>query len=258
MGRQKAATVKRRDVRKAKRQNNRGIDNLVEFPTAGGHDVIGMAKEKRDTSPLEPRNDNQAQYLNALELSNIIVSTGSAGAGKTYICAAWAADRLLAKETDRIIVTRPVLTAEEDLGFLPGDISEKFRPFFRPVYDVLRKRLGNSFLEYCLKPMIEKVEIAPFAYMRGRTFDDAVVILDEAQNVTVNQMRLFITRIGMNSTVIINGDIEQCDLPNKNDSGLLDLIRRIEERDIDIPVIKFVKDDCVRSPICQLGLEIYS
>lgn len=259
MGRQSGSTVKRREVRKAKRSANRGNnDSVVDFPTGDSHTPIGMAKDKRDTKPLEPRNDNQASYLNALELSNIIVSTGSAGSGKTYICTTWAADQLIAKHTDRIIVTRPVLTAEEDLGFLPGTIQEKFMPFFRPVYDVLRKRLGNSHLEYCLKPGVEKVEIAPFAYMRGRTFDDAVVILDEAQNVTVNQMRLFLTRIGENSTVIINGDPKQCDLPPGKESGLQDLIDRIQRKNLDVPVVEFADGDSVRSDVCSLALDIYS
>ncbi|WP_446914844.1 PhoH family protein, partial [Klebsiella pneumoniae] len=105
------------------------------------------------------------------------------------------------------------LQADEDLGFLPGDVGEKFAPYFRPVYDVLQKRLGASFLEYCLKPEIAKVEIAPFAYMRGRTFENGVVILDEAQNVTPSQMKMFLTRMGENVTVIVNGDVTQCDLP---------------------------------------------
>lgn len=175
----------------------------------------------------------------------------------TFLSTAHAADQLLNKEVESIIVTRPVLTAEEEMGFLPGDMMEKFMPFFRPVYDVLKRRLGIGFLRYCLRPEIEKIEIAPFSYMRGRTFDNAVVILDEAQNVTVTQMKLFLTRIGENTTVIINGDVLQCDLPSHKESGLVDLLRRIETKEVDVPVIKFSRSDCVRSDVCALALAIY-
>ncbi len=168
-----------------------------------------------------------------------------------------AADALINKEIERIIVTRPVLQADEDLGFLPGDIAEKFAPYFRPVYDVLVKRLGASFLQYCLRPEIGKVEIAPFAYMRGRTFENAFVILDEAQNVTINQMKLFLTRMGENVTVIVNGDITQCDLPANVNSGLADALSRFQANE-RVGVIKFNEEDCVRSSLCQHVLAAYS
>ena len=167
-----------------------------------------------------------------------------------------AADALINKEIERIIVTRPVLQADEDLGFLPGDIAEKFAPYFRPVYDVLVKRLGASFLQYCLRPEIGKVEIAPFAYMRGRTFENAFVILDEAQNVTVNQMKLFLTRMGENVTVVVNGDITQCDLPTNVPSGLADALTRFEANN-RVGVIRFTEEDCVRSTLCQHVLAAY-
>ncbi|UQT02982.1 phosphate starvation-inducible protein [Serratia phage vB_SmaS-Totoro] len=262
MGRQKAATVKRRDVRKAKRQANRGFEsNLVEFPTNdngfASHESIGMAKCKKDTRPIEPRNDNQALYLNALELSDLIVATGSAGSGKTFLASAYAVEQLSEKRYEKIIVTRPMVTAEEEMGFLPGDANEKFAPYFRPVYDILRKRMGDGWLKYCLREEIGKVEIAPFAFMRGRTFEDAIVILDEAQNVTVNQMRLFLTRVGENVTIIVNGDPNQCDLPKGTKSGLVDLINRIKSKSIDVPIIEFTDDDCVRSKLCSTALDIY-
>jgi phosphate starvation-inducible PhoH-like protein len=122
--------------------------------------------------------------------------------------------------------------------------------YFRPVYDVLVKRLGASFMQYCLRPEIGKVEIAPFAYMRGRTFENAVVILDEAQNVTAAQMKMFLTRLGENVTVIVNGDITQCDLPSGVKSGLSDAMSRFEEDEM-IGVVRFTKEDCVRSALCQ-------
>ncbi|RYI34930.1 phosphate starvation-inducible protein PhoH, partial [Klebsiella pneumoniae] len=140
------------------------VDDLADVQTP---------RSKRDNTPIEARNEAQGHYLANIQAKSLIIATGEAGCGKTFLATAYAADRLLAKDVRRIIVTRPVLQAEEDLGFLPGDVGEKFAPYFRPVYDVLQKRLGASFLEYCLKPEVAKVEIAPFAYMRGRTFEDA-------------------------------------------------------------------------------------
>lgn len=261
MGRQKAVIkarreakrVLRRDSRSHKQREEESVTSLVQM---SGVEAIGMARDSRDHSPIEPRNEAQAHYLNAIESKQLIFATGEAGCGKTWISAAKAAEALIHKDVDRIIVTRPVLQADEDLGFLPGDISEKFAPYFRPVYDVLVKRLGASFMQYCLRPEIGKVEIAPFAYMRGRTFENAVVILDEAQNVTAAQMKMFLTRLGENVTVIVNGDITQCDLPSGVKSGLSDAMSRFVEDDM-VGVVRFTKDDCVRSALCQHTLNAY-
>ena len=261
MGRQKAVIkarreakrVLRRDSRSHKQREEESVTSLVQM---SGVEAIGMARDSRDMSPIAPRNDAQAQYLNAIENKSLIFATGEAGCGKTWISAAKAAEALIHKDVDKIIVTRPVLQADEDLGFLPGDISEKFAPYFRPVYDVLVKRLGASFMQYCLRPEIGKVEIAPFAYMRGRTFENAVVILDEAQNVTAAQMKMFLTRLGENVTVIVNGDITQCDLPGGVKSGLSDALARFVEDDM-VGIVKFSKDDCVRSALCQRTLNAY-
>ncbi|ELV9858566.1 phosphate starvation-inducible protein PhoH [Salmonella enterica] len=225
------------------------VDELVSHPTHS-------PKPKRDNSPIEALNEAQAHYLISLDKKMLTFATGEAGCGKTYLATAVAAQRLLDKEVEKIIVTRPVLQADEDLGFLPGDISEKFAPFFRPVYDVLQKRLGGSFLEYCLKPEVAKVEIAPFAYMRGRTFENAVVILDEAQNVTASQMKMFLTRMGENVTVIVNGDITQCDLPGSVKSGLEDAMERFKPSEY-VGRIEFESEDCVRSELCKIALEAY-
>lgn len=230
------------------------IDSIIfdEFSTAPAL----PSNPKRDSTPIEARNEAQAHYLISLDTKSLTFATGEAGCGKTYLSTAVAAQRLLDKEVDRIIVTRPVLQADEDLGFLPGDMGEKFAPFFRPVYDVLKKRLGGSFLEYCLKPEVAKVEIAPFAYMRGRTFENAVVILDEAQNVTASQMKMFLTRMGENVTVIVNGDLTQCDLPREVKSGLEDALSRFSPSH-SVGVIEFTAEDCVRSELCQVALRAY-
>lgn len=261
MGRQKAVVRARKEAKRMSRKESRRArfndDNVAVFIPAGGVETIGMAREKRDNSAVLPRNDAQDKYIRAIAHKQLIIANGEAGCGKTFISTALAADALINKEIERIIVTRPVLQAEEDLGFLPGDISEKFAPYFRPVYDVLVKRMGASFLQYCLRPEIGKVEIAPFAYMRGRTFENAVVILDEAQNVTVTQMKMFLTRMGENVTVIVNGDVSQCDLPGNVPSGLADVLRRFRDDDM-VSVVSFTQNDCVRSSLCLRALQAYN
>lgn len=259
MGRQKAQVNARRELRKETRKGRaRGNEEVTHLHPAAAVERIGMAKERVDRSVIQPRSANQALYMDALKNSTLVVSTGSAGSGKTLLATAHAIDELVAKNIEKIVVTRPMVSAEEEMGYLPGDVMSKFLPYFRPVYDILKKRMGASFLQYCLRPEIEKIEVAPFAFMRGRTFDNAVVILDEAQNVTVMQMRMFITRLGENTTCIINGDVDQCDLPKHVKSGLVDLIERIERKGVEVPVIKFTEEDSVRSPNCSLGLALYN
>lgn len=262
MGRQKAVIKARREAKRVIRRDSRSHrqreeESVTALVQMSGVESIGMARDTRDHSPIEARTEAQAHYLDAIDNKQLIFATGEAGCGKTFISAAKAAEALILKEVDRIIVTRPVLQADEDLGFLPGDIAEKFAPYFRPVYDILVRRLGASFMQYCLRPEIGKVEIAPFAYMRGRTFENAVVILDEAQNVTAAQMKMFLTRLGENVTVIVNGDLSQCDLPAGVPSGLRDAMLRFEEDDI-IGIVQFGKQDCVRSELCQRALNAYS
>ncbi|SFN64127.1 phosphate starvation-inducible protein PhoH [Izhakiella capsodis] len=262
MGRQKAVIKARREARRVLRNDSRSHrqreeESVTSLVHMSGLDAIGMARDSRDVAPVEARNDAQAHYLHAIETKQLIFATGEAGCGKTWISAAKAAEALIHKDIDKIIVTRPVLQADEDLGFLPGDIAEKFAPYFRPVYDVLVKRLGSSFMQYCLRPEIGKVEISPFAYMRGRTFENAFVILDEAQNVTAAQMKMFLTRLGENVTVVVNGDITQCDLPAGVQSGLGDALMRFQEDDM-VSVVRFSAADCVRSTLCQRTLSAYA
>lgn len=219
--------------------------------------VVPMVQDevrRKDTTPLTPRTANQADYIDAIRSKDLIFASGSAGCGKTYIASVLAADFLSSKAVERIIVTRPVLNADEDMGFLPGGINEKFDPYFRPVKDTLIKRLGESAFKYHLEH--GKIEIAPFAYMRGRSFENAFVILDEAQNVTPAQMKLFLTRIGEGCIVVVNGDITQCDLPKGTANGLQDAMHRFPDDD-DVTGILFSELDCVRSHICRKALAAY-
>lgn len=210
---------------------------------------------RADKTPITPRTANQEDYIEAIRTKCLIFATGEAGCGKTFIAAAKAAEYLSDKAVERIIVTRPVLNADEDLGFLPGGIADKFDPYFRPVKDTLLRRLGETHFKYCMEH--GKIEIAPFAYMRGRSFENAFIILDEAQNVTPKQMKLFLTRIGENCIVVVNGDITQCDLPAGHVDGLSDALRRFPDDTDDVAAILFHKEDCVRSHICRLALNAY-
>ena len=261
MGKQKAVIRARREAKRVvkrdgRSQRQREEDQAASLVQMGGIETIGMAREKRDNAPVTARTEAQVAYLSAIESKQLIFATGEAGCGKTFISAAKAAEALIHKEVDRIIVTRPVLQADEDLGFLPGDVSEKFAPYFRPVYDVLVRRLGASFLQYCLRPEIGKVEIAPFAYMRGRTLDNAFIILDEAQNTTPAQMKMFLTRMGVGSKVVVTGDVTQIDLPGSTRSGLVDALKVLKDVN-GIAQCYFTDKDVVRHRLVQEIVKAY-
>lgn len=208
--------------------------------------------EKVDRSPIEPLTANQGKYISAIKTFELIFATGPAGTGKTWICGALAAQALDEGVIDKIIVTRPAVEAGESLGFLPGEIEDKFDPFLQPFRDVLNERLGKSFVEYLLKT--GRIEAAPLAYMRGRTFKRAFVILDEAQNTTPNQMKLFLTRIGHDCKVVVNGDTRQKDIHGP--SGLDDAVKRVSHIPC-VKVVHFTKADVVRSGLVQEIVEAY-
>jgi phosphate starvation-inducible PhoH-like protein len=207
---------------------------------------------KRDNSPIEPKNEAQKRYLNAIKQYTLTFATGPAGTGKTWIAAAYAAQLLEAGEIDKIVITRPAVEAGESLGFLPGELEEKFDPYLQPFRDCLNERLGKTFTDYLIKRGV--IEAAPLAYMRGRTFKDAFVILDEAQNTTPTQMKMFLTRIGHNARVVVNGDTTQHDL--RGESGLADAVTRLAF----IPSVKHIRfgvPDIVRSGLVQEVVQAY-
>ena len=188
----------------------------------------------------------QQEYLKAMEDSCVVFATGSAGTGKTYLAVGFAVNQLKTNKIKKLIITRPAVEAGEKLGFLPGDLKEKVDPYLIPIYDSLYEFLGKETTDKLIEKGI--IEIAPLAYMRGRTLDNAIVILDEGQNATSSQMKMFVTRLGFNSKMIITGDITQIDLPNKSSSGLVEATRILSDID-GIRHIEFGALDVMRHPI---------
>lgn len=204
--------------------------------------------------PIFPKTINQQKYIEAIESNDLVFGVGPAGTGKTYVAVVHAVSKLKNGDIKKLILTRPAVEAGEKLGFLPGDLKEKIDPYLRPLYDALYEVLGNKQTD----ELIEKgvIEIAPLAYMRGRTLENAYVILDEAQNTTKGQMKLFLTRLGFNSKMVVTGDITQIDLPNDTLSGLIHATRLLKNVS-GISVIKFERVDVVRHPLVQKILERY-
>ncbi|HST44021.1 MAG TPA: PhoH family protein, partial [Luteimonas sp.] len=203
---------------------------------------------------VNPKSTNQRRYLEAIETYDIVFGVGPAGTGKTYLAMAQAVSYLTAKKVSRIILARPAVEAGEKLGFLPGDLSQKVDPYLRPLYDALYEMLG---VEKVLK-LLEKnvIEIAPLAYMRGRTLNDAYVILDEAQNTTTEQMKMFLTRLGFGSTSVVTGDLTQIDLPKHVKSGLRDAVEVL--RGVEgVSFTFFESRDVVRHPLVARIVNAY-
>ncbi|WP_115314625.1 PhoH family protein [Edwardsiella hoshinae] len=195
---------------------------------------------------IKPRTPNQAQYIANILDHDITFGIGPAGTGKTYLAVAAAVDALERQEIRRILLTRPAVEAGEKLGFLPGDLSQKVDPYLRPLYDALFEMLGFERVEKLMERNI--IEVAPLAYMRGRTLNDAFIILDESQNTTIEQMKMFLTRIGFNSKAVITGDITQVDLPRNQKSGLRHAIEVLSPVD-EISFNFFHSEDVVRHPV---------
>ncbi len=198
--------------------------------------------------PIKAKTVGQKKYVDAIKNNTVVMGVGPAGTGKTFLAVAMATKALRAKEINRIILTRPAVEAGEKLGFLPGDLQNKIDPYLRPLYDAMFEMLGaEAYNKYLEKGTIE---IVPLAYMRGRTLDDSFIILDEAQNTTPEQMKMFLTRLGFNSKAIVTGDITQTDLPNGAKSGLKEAIKILDGVE-DIAIHRFTEKDVVRHKLVQ-------
>ena len=203
---------------------------------------------------VKPKTLGQKKYVEAIRKNTIVLGAGPAGTGKTYLAVAMAVTAFRAKEVNRIILTRPAVEAGEKLGFLPGDLQQKVDPYLRPLYDALFDMLGaEAFARYQERGSIE---VAPLAYMRGRTLDDSFIILDEAQNTTREQMKMFLTRLGFNSKMVVTGDVTQIDLPDGKRSGLTDAMRILRNVP-DISINTFTEKDVVRHKLVQDIIKAY-
>jgi phosphate starvation-inducible PhoH-like protein len=203
---------------------------------------------------ITARGDNQIKYIQSIMNHDINFGIGPAGTGKTYLAVACAVNALETERVSRIILVRPIVEAGEKLGFLPGDLAQKINPYLRPLYDALYEMVGFDTVTQLIERNI--IELAPLAYMRGRTLNDAFIILDEGQNTTTEQMKMFLTRIGFNSKVIITGDITQIDLQNRRDSGLIhtmDVLKGVK----GISFTQFESSDVVRHPLVKIIVEAY-
>ena len=237
-------------------QNVRYVTSLVDeggedqLKSMNGNCICMTTKGK----PVKPKTLGQEKYVQAIRDNTIVIGVGPAGTGKTYLAVAMAVSAFRAKEVNRIILTRPAVEAGEKLGFLPGDLQQKVDPYLRPLYDALFDMLGaENFQRYQEKG---NIEVAPLAYMRGRTLDDSFIILDEAQNTTTEQMKMFLTRLGFGSKIVITGDVTQIDLPDDKVSGLKDAVRVLDGVK-DIAICRLTAADVVRHALVQEIISAY-
>ena len=204
--------------------------------------------------PIKPKTLGQKKYIESIRDNTVTISVGPAGTGKTYLAVAMAVTAFRAKQVNRIILTRPAVEAGEKLGFLPGDLQQKVDPYLRPLYDALFDMLGGENFQRCQER--GDIEVAPLAYMRGRTLDDSFIILDEAQNTTSEQMKMFLTRLGMNSKAVVTGDITQIDLPDGKKSGLKEVVQVLKDVE-GIATVRFSDKDVVRHRLVQDIIRAY-
>lgn len=240
--------------------NDQNISYVISMVQAGEEDKLDRLVDPdcicitSKGRPVKPKTLGQQNYIRAIEDNTVVLAIGPAGTGKTYLAVAQAVKAFRAKDVNRIILTRPAVEAGEKLGFLPGDLQQKVDPYLRPLYDALFDMLGaETFLKYQERG---NIEVAPLAYMRGRTLDDSFIILDEAQNTTPEQMKMFLTRLGFRSKVVVTGDITQVDLGDGKKSGLMEatsVLKNVE----DIAIIRLDEKDVVRHKLVQSIIKAY-
>lgn len=209
--------------------------------------------DNKKTSGLVPKTSRQKDLIEALTSSTQVFILGPAGTGKTYVTATYASDLYTTKAIDKIVITRPHIAVGKDLGFLPGTLEEKTYPWALPVLDVLTKHLGKGAVETAIKN--GNIEMAPLALMRGRSFDNAFIIVDETQNITTHELKMLLTRVGENSKIVLNGDVQQSDL--KEADGLSKVIHLAKKHMLPVPIIEFGVDDIIRSDICAQWVKIF-
>src|SRR5512146_733925 len=239
--------------------NNGDLGSLLRVVTSDpATSLRGLAEAGRQRSfgrrTVQPKSSNQRRYIEAIERHDMVFGIGPAGTGKTYLAVAMAISALIAKQVNRIILARPAVEAGERLGFLPGTLQEKVDPYLRPLYDALYDMLDPEKVDRYLEKNV--IEIAPIAFMRGRTLNDSFIILDEAQNTTSEQMKMFVTRLGFNSKAVITGDITQIDLPTSKRSGLLEAVDILHSVN-GIAFVRFDESDVVRHHLVQRIVRAY-
>ncbi len=228
-----------------------GVVEVVRGGTARGGSSVVATEGGRS---LRTRTDGQGRYVQALQQHDVVVCVGPAGTGKTYLAVAWAVSLLKSKQVKKIVLVRPAVEAGERLGYLPGDLVAKISPYLRPLYDALADMMEPDTVKKYMES--EVIEILPLAYMRGRTLSQACIILDEGQNATVAQMKMFLTRMGANSKIIVTGDLTQTDLPRTVRSGLADAVHRL--RDVEgLSIVYLDQADIVRNPLVTRIVKAY-
>lgn len=244
----KGETITDQSVRYVINLVNEGAENQVS--EIGGDTICVTFTGK----PIKAKTLGQKRYIENIRQNTIVFGVGPAGTGKTYLAVAQAVRAFKSHEVNRIILTRPAVEAGEKLGFLPGDLQNKVDPYLRPLYDALFDMMGAESYQRNLERGI--IEVAPLAYMRGRTLDDSFIILDEAQNTTPEQMKMFLTRLGFNSRMVITGDVTQIDLPDSKRSGLVEAIKILKNVE-DIGIVRFSEKDVVRHKLVQDIVKAY-
>lgn len=247
-------------INKGESITSQNIDYVINLVDDGEEDKVSNITDAdciciaSRGKPVKPKTLGQKKYVEAIKNNTITIGVGPAGTGKTYLAVAQAVNAFRAKQVNRIILTRPAVEAGEKLGFLPGDLQQKVDPYLRPLYDALFDMLGAENFQKCQER--GDIEVAPLAYMRGRTLDDSFIILDEAQNTTGEQMKMFLTRLGFNSKAVVTGDVTQIDLPDGKRSGLKEAVKVLKGIE-DIATIQLTGKDVVRHRLVQQIIKAY-